>query len=264
MPILAERGYLIPAVNTASTDYVACAASLARSLHAHHPAAQVCLLTDQPYTGTEFDHVRLLPQGDQCSESNWRLANDWQVFGASPYRQTIKLEADMLIASGIDHWWTLLQQRDVVISQGCRNWYDQPATSRQYRRVFDENHLPDVYNAITYWRLSTTAQQFFSWVRRIFEQWDTYRTLLKFSDDQPTTDVVYAMAAVIMGPELVTLPEGLGPTIVHMKRGVVPTHTDNWTQELVWEWDPLRINTVAQWGAVHYHIKDWLHDQRDH
>ena len=263
MPIQAERGYLIPAVNTASTDYVACAAVLARSLHAHHPTAQVCLLTDQPYSGTEFDHVRLLPQGDQCADQPWRLANDWQVFGASPYRQTIKLEADMLIASSIDHWWTMLQHRDVVVSQGCRDWYDQPAVSRRYRRVFDENHLPDLYNAITYWRLSKTAQEFFGWVQRIFAQWDTYRTLLKFSDDQPTTDVVYAMAAVIMGPELVTLPQGVGPTIVHMKRGVVPTHTNNWTQELVWEWDPLRINTVAQWGAVHYHVKDWLHDSRD-
>jgi hypothetical protein len=261
LPILAERGYLIPAVNTDNTDYVSCARHLARSLHSHHPAAQVCLLTDNPCTDPEFNHVVLLPHGDQSSNSDWRLDNDWQVFAASPYRQTIKLEADMLIASGIDHWWTLLQHKDVVISQGCRDWYDQPANSRRYRRVFDENHLPDVYNAITYWRLSTTAKEFFSWVRRIFAEWDTYRRLLKFSDDQPTTDVVYAMAAVIMGPEQVTLPIGFGPTIVHMKQHVIPTKTADWTQELVWEFDPLRINTVAQWGAFHYHVKDWLNEQ---
>jgi hypothetical protein len=58
----------------------------------------------------------------------------------------------------------------------------------------------------------------------------------------------------------VTLPAGVGPQIVHMKRYINPIHTNDWTQELVWEHtDPgLRINTVAQWGMFHYHVKNWL------
>ena len=68
------------------------------------------------------------------------------------------------------------------------------------------------------------------------------------------------MAAVIMGKETVTLPAGLGPSIVHMKQHINRLQTENWTQELVWEQNPLRINTVAQWGLVHYHIKDWNHE----
>jgi hypothetical protein len=163
----------------------------------------------------------------------------------------------MIATSAIDHWWTLFELRDVVISQGCRNFYDQPADSRFYRKIFDQNHLPDVYNAITYWRLSKTARDFFDLIRHIFEHWNDYRTLLKFPDDTASTDVVYAMAAQIMGPEQVTLPEGLGPTIVHMKRHINAMHTRDWTQELIWETDPARINTVAQWGFLHYHIKEW-------
>jgi hypothetical protein len=182
------------------------------------------------------------------------------VFGASPFRQTIKLEADMVIASAIDHWWDMLQHRDVVISTGARNFYDQPAESRFYRKVFDDNNLPEVYNAITYWRVSETAQEFFRLVRKIFESWDAYKTLLKFPDDVASTDLVYAMAAQIMGPERVTMPFTTYPQIVHMKRHMIPTQTHDWTKELVWEFDPLRINTVAQWGAVHYHVKDWCHD----
>jgi hypothetical protein len=187
-------------------------------------------------------------------------ANDWQVFSSSPFRQTIKLEADMIIASEIDHWWTMLEHRDVVVSTGARDFYDQPATSRFYRKVFDTNHLPDAYNAITYWRLSPMAQQFFGLVRRIFEHWAEYRTLLKFPDETPSTDLVYAMAAQIIGPELVTMPFASYPQIVHMKRHMILTHSEDWTQELTWESNPLRINTVAQWGAVHYHVKHWRHD----
>lgn len=196
----------------------------------------------------------MLPAGDQ---GGW--ANDWQVFKVSPYRQTIKLEADMICSGPIDHWWTLFEKRDVVISQGARDFYDQPAVSRHYRKIFDENHLPDVYNAITYWRMSQTATDFFRLVRQIFQNWNRYRTLLKFPDDSPSTDVVYALAAEIIGRESVTLPIGYGPSIVHMKKHMIPIQTNNWTKELVWEQvdSILRIQTVAQWGLVHYHIKDW-------
>jgi hypothetical protein len=240
LPILAERGYIIPAIGS---EYVECAEQLRASILSFHPKANVTVITEEQ-----------LPYGRQGG-----YADDWQMFVASPYRQTIKLEADMICASPIDHWWTLFEKRDVVISQGARTFYDQPAESRFYRKIFDENQLPDVYNAITYWRVSQTAKQFFDLVRAIFENWDEYKRLLKFPDDEPTTDVVYAIAAVIIGEETVTLPKGLGPTIVHMKRYINPIQTNDWTQELIWENNPLRINTVAQWGLVHYHVKEWTH-----
>ena len=255
MPILAERGYLIPAIDTESVDYLSCARQLARSIRHWHPGANISVLTVKRCSDPVFDHVIPLSYGDLGG-----FANDWQCFAASPYRQTIKLEADMVIASPIDHWWDILQHRDFVISTGARDFYDQPATSRFYRKTFDANHLPDVYNAITYWRVSRTAQEFFQLVRNIFENWNEYKTLLKFPDEIPSTDLVYAMAAQIIGPELVTMPFASYPQIVHMKRYMIPAQSHNWTQELVWEANPLRFNTVAQWGAVHYHQKDWRSD----
>lgn len=221
--------------------YENCAHQLAESIRAFHPDANIKIMTAAD-----------LPYGDK---GGW--ANDWQCWYASPFRQTIKLEADMICASEIDHWWTLLERRDVVISQGCRDYHDRPSQSRFYRRAFDENALPDVYNAITYWRVSEPAKTFWGWVRRIFESWHTYRALIKFADEIPSTDLVYAMAAEIIGRDSVTLPPGIGPDIVHMKRRIIGTRTEDWTQELVWETDPLRIQTVSQWGMVHYNIKTW-------
>lgn len=252
LPVLHERGYLIPATNIHTVDYVRCAAQLARSIKQWHPEASVCLLTADPCHDPVFDHVISLPHGDLGG-----YTNDWQVFLASPYRQTVKLEADMLAAGPIDHWWTLFEHRDVVVSQGARDFYGETTLCRHYRKIFDDNQLPDLYNAVTYWRLSATAQEFFRTVCNIFSNWSQYRTLLKFPEDDPSTDVVYAMAATIMGAETVTLPMGVGPQIVHMKKHIIPLQGPDWTQELIWETDPLRINTVAQWGLVHYHVKDW-------
>lgn len=248
-----EQGYIIPAWNVDSIDYVDCARNLAKTLIAHNPHARICLLTNMADAADPwlFAHTRVVT--DINTVNPW--ANDALVFRHTPFRETIKLEADMLIATPIDHWWTWFRHRDVVISTGCRNWQDQLSTARHYRQVFDDNHLPDVYNAITYWRLSATAKQFFDLVRDIFEQWAQYRTLIKFSPELPDTDLVYAMAAQIMGPELVTLPGS--PNIVHMKRHHAGTLGEDWTKELVWETNPLRINTQAQWGAFHYHVKRW-------
>jgi hypothetical protein len=253
LAVVEEQGYVIVAINTDTTDYVRCAVQLAESLKAFHPEVSVCLVTDSERTDTVFNHVRVMPVVDRTNV--W--ANDWQAFRLTPYRETIKLEADMLVASEVDHWWALFRNQDVVVSTGCRNWLDQVSNSRHYRRVFDENHLPDVYNAITYWRRSQTATDFFRLVRNIFENWTQFKKLLKFPDDVPSTDLVYAMAAQIMGPELCTLPVEFSPKIVHMKQHIAGTQTSNWTKELVWETNPLRINTVAQWGMFHYHNKEW-------
>jgi hypothetical protein len=239
--LLVDQGYLIPAIGDV---YVKCAKQLADSILTWHPSANITILTED-----------MLPYGKLEG-----FANDWQCYEASPYKKTIKLEADMWCASPIDHWWELFSNRDVVISQGCRDFYDQPGKSRVYRKIFDNNNLPDVYNAITYWEASDLAKEFFTLVRNIFENWKSYKTLLKFPDEIPTTDVVYGLASVIIGVENVTLPAG--PTIVHMKKHMIPIISEDWSRELVCEHtNPgVRINTVAQWGLVHYHIKDLVNE----
>jgi hypothetical protein len=245
-----EQGYIIPAWNVGKTDYVDCARALAKSLLAHNPAARICLLTNQDNAADTnlFAYTHVVENID--INNPW--ANDWTVFRQTPFRETIKLEADMLIATPVDHWWTMFRHRDVVISTGCRTWRGDVSAARQYRRCFDENNLPDVYNAITYWRRSETAQEFFDLVRDVFANWNEIKKLLKYPEEVPSTDLVYAVAAQIMSPERVTMPFASYPQIVHMKRHHAGTSTEDWMKELTVEMNPVRINTIAQWGAVHY------------
>jgi hypothetical protein len=246
-----EQGFVIVAVGD---QYLDCAQRLAQSVRRWHTGARICLVTDQEGP-TDYDHVRLLQDVDR--HNVW--ANDWQVYNLTPFRETIKLEADMLIVSDIRHWWNQLRHTEVCVSTGCRTWQDQLGTSRHYRRAFDHNHLPDVYNAITYWRRSELARDFFLQVRDIFQNWEQYRRLILSAEDVPSTDLVYAMAAQILGPERVTQPWAAYPRIVHMKQHMIGAASSDWTQELVWESvdDGLRINGLTQWGAVHYHAKTW-------
>jgi hypothetical protein len=258
-----ERGYLVIAQNTDSVDYVACARMLARSLRRVEPDAKICLLTDHNHSNlADFDHVRFFPFGDHSGDSDWKLHNDWQCFYATPFRQTIKIEADIIVPHSIAHWFDICQTRDVVLTLGARNWRNELSSCRYYRKVFDDNNLPDVYNAITYWRFSRDAELFFATVKEIMTNWSTVLSSLKFAADQPVnTDLAYAVAAKLLGPEKFMLPISV-PSMIHLKPKFNDLVSDSWQRELIWEILPedIRINTVSQMWPIHYQEKDFVHE----
>jgi len=246
-----ERGYLIVAQSTDTQDYLVCARALAKSIRWFMPNAKICLLGN--HDDDLFDYCIKLPYGDK---GGW--ANDWQVFRSSPFRQTIKLEADMILNGSIEHWWTTFQNHDVVVAHHSQNFYGQETKIRDYRKWFDTNQLPDVYNAITYWRLSETAKEFFDLIRELFENWDQVIENVKGWDCwQADTDTAYAVAIKMLGPEKFLLPYQ-GPQFAHMKGKINFCDKTDWTKELVWELNEqgLRINSIQQTVPTHYYIKE--------
>ena len=262
-----DKGFLIPVIENNDVDYLACARALAKSIKYWHPEEKVCLLTDADYNDTDniFDYVKKFKYPIDYENP---FANDWQVFYCSPFHETIKLESDIVLTGTIDHWWSGLRHKDVVIPLGCKNFYGEYSSERFYRRMFDHNNLPDVYNAITYWRISKTAKTFFSQVRHIFENWQSYYKITTGIDADlvPDTDLVYAIATMIIGQNHLTLPQTEFPCFVHMKGKHNGFPGESWTRHLVWELDAgnLRINTIAQSCPVHYHEKSFAHKIENH
>lgn len=241
-----DKGFVIMAQGD---DYVTCAKALERSIKNVMPDANVTIVTTQ-----------MLPYGDQDPTSDWKLINDWQVYEASPYEYTIKLEADMYLPQSIDYWWDVLKERDVVVSTTMRNFRQEISNVRAYRRFIDDNYLPDVYNAITYFKKSDLAKEFYATVRTLFENWDEVKATLKCNPKEPaTTDWVYALACHIHGVENTTLPNFDEFGIVHMKQYVNGLPTGDWTDTFVYEILPhtLRVNTIPQRYPFHYHIKSF-------
>ena len=241
------------AQNTEKISYTDCAEKLSMSIKRVMPDASVSIITNDRCDWSVFDHTIELPHGDLGG-----FANDWQVYEASPYDYTIKLEADMYIPRNIDHWWDVLKDRDVVVSSTIRNFMQQISDVRVYRRFIDDNNLPDAYNAITYFKKSDVAKQFFGIVRDIFQNWGEYKKILKCNPQEPaSTDWVYSIACHIMGVEKTMLPIFTEMSMVHMKQYINKTTTENWTDSLIYEClpDQIRIQTVPQQYPFHYHVK---------
>lgn len=247
----ADKGYLI----VGTENYIECAVTLAKSLRYWHPDANICLLTDINYTNNLFNYVRQFPYGNS---GGW--TTDWQIYDASPFHETVKLEADMVISGPIDHWWTFYRNTPVWISTGCKNFHGSVSKSRLYRKIFDKNYLPDTYNAITYWRVSREAQKFFQNVKTAFENWNTIKINVQSAQDESAnTDLIYALCAEKH------YTNHIGPKIVHMKPAILGTSAEDWSMELVWEIvdGVLRINGHNQNGFVHYYQKHLAKDFGD-
>lgn len=241
-----NKGYVIMAQGD---DYVKCAEVLQRNIKDLMPNANVTIITTD-----------MLPYGDLDKTSNWKLINDWQVYEASPYEYTIKLESDLYLPKSIEYWWDILVDRDVVISTHIRTFKQDISNSRAYRRFIDDNNLPDCYNALTYFKKSDLAKKFYEIVRDVFENWDSYKSVLKCNPDEiVTTDWAYAIACHILGTENTTLPQFTDMSMVHMKMLINSLPTEDWTNTLVYEIqkETLRINAIPQLYPFHYHKKSF-------
>jgi len=239
-----SKGFVIMAQDTEKVKYTKCAEALSKSILRVMPDSNVTIITSD-----------MLPYGDLGG-----FANDWQVYEASPYDETIKLEADMYIPRSIEHWWDVLSINDIVVSTTIRNFKQEISNVRTYRRFIDDNKLPNVYNAITYFKKSDRAQTFFEIVRNIFENWETYKSTLKCNpQEEVSTDWVYAIACHIMGIEKTTLPNFTEMSMVHMKQFVNGNPTENWTDTFVYECLPnqIRVQSIPQQYPFHYHIKNF-------
>lgn len=264
-----QQGYFTFAQNTADVDYLHLAYLQALNIKATQQNNKFAVAVDQATRAqvnethlSVFDYVIDITHDFNSVDSSWRLANEWQVFWLTPFKETIKLESDLLFTRSIDHWWTAFRLKNVCLSTGCRNYQQELSTVRRYRRIFDDNNLPDVYNGLMYFKFSQEAQQFFSTARQIFDNWPAIRDQLIGCDEAtPSTDLLYALATQIVGRERCTAPSLDFINFVHMKPAINGYDEDQVFSEVFnteQDGNMIRINNINQYHPLHYHDKTWI------
>jgi hypothetical protein len=260
-------GIMCMAQNNSTTNYLLLAYAQRLSLRLTNPRLPYAVVTDQqsldtltPAQRQAFDHVILLDT-DWAKDQDWKQKNDWQLFKLTPFRETIKVESDLLFTRDISHWWPVLRHRDLVLSLGCVNHKGQPSQQRNYRKIFDLNCLPDTYSGLMYWRRSQLAHAFFHTASKIYGNWDHVKSALIACNDPGSNDLVFAISARIHGENLCTLPAADFFRMTHMK----PAHlglpeSKQWHHRFNVEVSPphIRINGIDQTHPFHYVDKNWM------
>lgn len=272
MSKIAQQGFMTIAQNTVEVDYLRLAYVQAMSIKLTMPGSLYAVAVDadtlEQITNNHrqvFDYIVPITN-DWAKEETWKLSNEWQAFNLTPFKETIKLESDIVFTRSIDHWWTVLRLKNVVLSLGCRDFQNQPSSVRAYRKLFDDNYLPDTYNGLMYFRYSQEAYEFFNIAKQIYKNWEYISTniLVNCRDTKPTTDVVYALAAMNLGLESCTLPEVDFVNFVHMKNAINNwPETVSWSDKVISELDlpMIRVANTNQYHPFHYQDKSWVTDE---
>jgi hypothetical protein len=262
-----QLGYLTVACNDEQVDYLNLAyvqALCVKKTQKHNKFAVVvdCSTKEQlneKHLAT-FDYVIEAPE-----HSYGRYGTEAFLFELTPFKETVKIESDLLFTRSIDHWINAFRLRDIVLSTGCQNYTQEISDVRAYRKTFDDNHLPDVYNGLMYFRFSQTAKNFFDIAKNIFANWATIKNHIKnCREDEPSTDLVFALAAQIIGRESCTLPSVDFVNFVHMKPAINGFDNNlHSNQVFVTEFDQgmIRINNVNQYHPLHYYDKNFITDE---
>lgn len=257
-----QQGFLTLAINSSEVNYLELAYLQALNVKATQTHNSYAVIVDRLTEELiEERHRRVF---DYIIPVNYDAVNPFSievsVFNSTPFKETIKLESDLLFTRSIDHWWTAFRLKDVCLSTGALTYLSLPGTVRKYRQLFDDNNLPDVYNGLMYFRYSQTAADFFRAAAMIFDHWDEVTCNFKQMDQEPTTDVVYAIASLMIGKEAVTMPSMDFLNFVHMKSGFNGwSDTRSWLETVMSEHDGdiIRINNTNQYQPVHYYDKTY-------
>jgi len=259
-----QLGFLTVACNTNDTNYLDLAYVQALNIKRTQRNNKFAIVVDKNTLQKITDkHKKTFDYIIESPEHNFGpFGTEAFLFELSPFKETIKVESDLLFTRSIDHWIHAFRLRDVVLSTGCRNYQQQLSDVRKYRKTFDDNNLPDVYNGLMYFRFSKTAKDFFETAKRIYGNWDNIINELKnCRENVPSTDVVFALAARIVGEELCTLPAADFINFIHMKPSINGFDEGlTFDEVFVTEFDQgiIRINNINQLHPLHYHNKNFV------
>ena len=254
---MSDRGYVWLAFGDA---YIEASNKLASSIKSHNRHNQICVITDK-------QSIDKFKNGDKTVQfegvSKGKFEKEWQVFKLSPFTHTIKLEADMIFTSSTDWWWNYLHQWDMVHSYDCRNYKDDVVKNTKYRKLFDQNDLPNVYSGLHYFRKSIWSMQFYLVCKNITTNWNYVRDhcLKNCFDEEPTTDVVYALANKMLDPLQIMKVDYDWFKFVHNKNdvnGLPPVYKNNDFLQTYKQDDALYLGGHRQSRIWHYHEKDTM------
>ena len=108
-----QQGFLTLAIGE---DYLNMAHLQALSIKLVMPDVNYCLVTDPDtfklVTKKQkelFDYIRVV------DETHWPMEREPDVFIKSPFKETIKVEADLVFTRNVSHWWDALRLKPVVL-----------------------------------------------------------------------------------------------------------------------------------------------------
>lgn len=266
-----QKGYFTFVQNSPTVDYLELAYLQALSIKATQNINSYAIAVDSE-TREKITHehmevidyfVHIPDWDDEAKSQSWKLNNEWQAWNLTPFKETVKLDSDILFTRNIDHWWPIMQKKEVCCTTKIRDYEGNIADDSYYRQLHKKNNLPSLYSGFTYFRFSKTSMDFFAMVKFVFQNWAFFRdeVLIDCRHDKANTDEAYAIASVLIGEENCYNPAIDIPTFTHMKGPIQGWGANiDWTKYLYAQLDSdadLTVGFNRQIYPFHYVTKEF-------
>ena len=269
-----SNGVCLLAQNNDQTNYVRQAYALALSIVAKSPKQKVSLITndtvDESYKKV-FDQIIPIPWDDSASKSNWKIENRWKVYHATPYRNTIVFDVDMIVLEDLDIYWNQIQKNnvdhDILFTTQVVNYRNEVITNRYYRKTFDANELPNLYSGMYYFKKCESTKQFFGLLKTVMWNWgDFYKiSLSKIPQEWCSFDVCTAITAKLLDRSYTIGDNNSILEFTHMKPRLQNVDIGSkWTDSLFVDFNTdlnLIVCGIKQSGIFHYVEDEFLTDK---
>lgn len=271
-----SRGYITLAQNSGNSDYVEMAYALAMSLaitQSEVSKLSIIVTPGQEVTDKQrlvFDQVIEVPDNDDDADEKWKLRNKYKFIHASPYDETVVLDADMLFFNDVSHWWDIMAEQEMWFCTNPLNYKGAPIVGNFYRKVFDKNKLTNIYTAFLYFKKTPMTYEIFHMVEMITHNWTKFEFEF-LNNERPkfySGDVAFALALRLTGYELDAINNNLDiPKFIHMKSRIqgwphpIETLSEDWTRYVTPTFTPDLECKVGGYKIIHpfhYHVKSFL------
>ena len=245
-------GFLTYALNT-DVDYEKCAVLWALSLRATQK--QSCkiavVVNDKNSCRSDLhevcDFVINKPKRSVVNEMHYES----DLLNITPFKETIKMEADMLVPCDMSVWMHTFRSKDLCITGRVINHKNKIADDTKYRQFINLNLLPNVYNGLYYVRLTEQNIKFYRELDKVFLNWQKeIRKYRMWENHKPSTDFAMSMALVNLGMENCVVNHTI-PTFVHNKRYCV----GDWKYFSITNPSSIILNGSTLKYPWHYHNK---------
>ncbi|MCX7592722.1 MAG: hypothetical protein N2235_02960 [Fischerella sp.] len=268
---MTTKGFITFAQNNSTTDYLQLAYVQALSIKLTQNNNSYAVIVDKnTKTQIQDKHLKVFDyiidlDFDNSAEDEWKLGNEYQIYELSPYNETIKVESDILFGYSIDRWWDYLQRRDLHFPTFVRDYKNNLIESSAYRDVHQVNNLPNIYSGLFYFKKNDITEKFFYFVKLVYDNWPFYRDYLlkNHCETQLTTDVAFAIAALLFGEENCTYPAFDHICFVHLKGAIQGWGLSvDWRDRVYFENKDLKLKFGfnTQIYPVHYYQKKFITD----
>ena len=254
-----SKGHVFLAQNS-DVDYVTQAYALALSIKHNNKINQTCLITNNTVP-TEyrraFDYVVDIPWKDSAKDSKWKIENRWKIINASPFKESLVYDTDMLVLSSNDHWWDFCKNTDVSLTANVVDYKGRTIQNDFYRKTFTANNLPNVYVGVHYFKKNNRAFEFYKWLEVITKNYNDFydKFLPNHKQKFCSMDVNAALAVKFMQAEGEFLNSPI--TFTHMKPAIqgwttTPSSWKNVVGSYFNKDKSLIVGNFLQSGVFHY------------